>query len=131
MRHILLLALLLQFSFAASATDNDIDSLIGQRASVALERLGEPMLKTPSSLWYSNESEVRGGQPRSPTPTLGMRQNGFVSGGVSGEYVPLELSREICDISIKLDRAGIVTEIEKVGPGCFNFVHELERRAAP
>lgn len=114
----------------ADPTNNALGGYIGMPAQQILNDLGDPLLRTPQELWYRNEARIVGGDPGVPNPAQSIGRNGVVVNGAGGDYPPLAMSRDFCDVVVKLDRKGTITEIENHGPGCFEFIHVLKMRHA-
>jgi hypothetical protein len=112
------------------AGKDGLEAYIGMAAERLIEDLGEPMLRTPHELWYSNGPEISGGYPGVPTPAFVAGRNGVTVNGAGGDYAPLYFSRKACDVRIKLGGTGLVEAVEALGPGCFEYVHRLQQQRA-
>ena len=105
-----------------------LHSYIGLHADQMMGDLGDPMLRTPQELWYRQEPTISSGNPGLPNPTARLGRTGVIVYGPGGNYPPLTMSPDLCDVAVKLDRKGIITAIDHHGPGCFEFIHLLKQR---
>ncbi len=113
-----------------AAEPGELGAYVGMSAERLIEDLGEPGLRTPHELWYWHGPTITGGRPGPPTPTVTRGANGVTITGAGGEYKPLAFSRDVCNVVVKLDAAGLIETIDKQGPGCFEFIVLLQQRYA-
>ncbi len=112
----------------ADINKSELDDYIGMPAEQILSDLGEPLLRTPRELWYRNDPQIVGGDPAAPNPAVTLGRGGVVVRGAGGDYPPLAMSRDFCDVVVKLDSKGIIKAVENIGPGCFEYIHLLKMR---
>ena len=105
-----------------------LNDYIGQPADQILSDFGDPLLRTPRKLWYRNDPQIVGGHPGAPNPAVVLGRNGVVVRGAGGDYPPLAMSRDFCDLVIKLDANDTIEAVENHGPGCFEYIHLLKTR---
>lgn len=116
-------ALLLLTTLTHTALAGELDNYVGKQATALVGAIGEPALKLPQELWYSNANRVRGGRPRMPDSVVMNGQQGIT---VGGEYEPLRFSEIPCEITVHLTTEQVIQSIEEIGPGCFDMVHRLK-----
>jgi len=113
---------------AETESGHDISRYIGGSADAISRDFGEPTLKTPNEWWYHSKQRIQGGMPGAPNPAIVGGRLGAVVTGAGGEYEPLSLSPDACDLTVTVDNAGIVENVDAAGPGCFEYLHELKRQ---
>ena len=118
---------------AAGGADNNygLDAYVGNEVAALQRDLGEPTLKTPTMWWYSNQPHVSGGMPGAPNPAIVGGRLGVTINGAGGDYAPLTIMPDACDLSVTIDRDANVTAVETAGPGCFAYLHALKRASKP
>lgn len=112
------------------ATDAALRAYIGLAGQRLIDDLGEPLLRTPHELWYSNGPSIAGGHPGAPNPAVVSGRNGVTVSGAGGDYLPPYFSRDACNVLVKLEPTGLIEAVESQGPGCFEFIHLLLQRHA-
>lgn len=124
--------LMLVVATAGSANDgHDLDAYIGENVAAVQRDFGEPNLKTPSRWWYSNQQHISGGMPGAPNPAIVGGRLGVTISGAGGDYEPLSIAPDMCDLTVTVDKEANVTSVETAGPGCFEYLHALKRAHKP
>lgn len=120
---------LIGFAAAASGADSghELDAYIGGDVAALQRDFGEPNLKTPTMWWYSTKQRVSGAMPGAPNPAIVGGRLGVTITGAGGDYAPLTIAPDACDMTITVDKDAIVTAVETAGPGCFEYLHALKR----
>ncbi len=118
-------------AYIANVTADPIDPVLERYIGMPVEQivsdLGEPMLRTPLELWYRHESAVNNGNPGAPNPTVSLGGTGVIIYGPGVDDPSLTMSRDLCDVTVRLNRKEIITSIDHRGPGCFEFIHRLKQ----
>jgi hypothetical protein len=130
LRALLIITAAQMANVAADTIDAELKNYIGMHAEQMVGELGDPMLRTPQELWYRHEPTISEGNSGVPNPTATLGRTGVIIYGPGVDYSPLAMSRDLCDVVVKLDRKGIITGIDHHGPGCFEFIHLLKLRNA-
>lgn len=95
----------------ADLNTGELDAYIGMPADQILNDLGDPLLRTPRELWYRNDPQIVGGHPGAPNPAVTLGRRGAVVRGAGGDYPPLAMSRDFCDVVVKLDTKGTIEAV--------------------
>ncbi len=111
----------------SAAGGHDLEAYIGADVAALQRDYGEPTLKTPTLWRYSSEQQVSGGMPGAPNPVIINGRRGVTISGAGGDYEPWSIAPDICDLTVTVDKDAIVTAVETVGPGCFEYLHALKR----
>lgn len=106
-----------------------LEAYVGADVAALQRDFGEPDLKTPALWRYSSEQQVSGGLPGAPNPVVISGRRGVTVSGAGGDYEPWTIAPDICDVTVTLDKDGIVTGVDAAGPGCFEYLHALKRAA--
>jgi hypothetical protein len=114
--------------FMASATvtsafaKDDLSDFVGMPSEKLVQTLGEPLLHKPDELWYSRKSRISNPWRNAPSVNISRGTSGV---SVGNEYQVVEFADLPCEIVAKIDASDLIQSIEKIGPGCAEFVYLL------